>query len=130
MKIRVEITKKDMQALENIPIGSTLIAIGCDTQGRYLLLESNKPELEPNSIYTKEKIREKMIHLISKKLCAPEERVTPETDFFKDLNIDFLDTVELIMAVEDEFEIEIPDDDMNYVKTVRQAIEYVCKRLL
>jgi acyl carrier protein len=130
MKVRVETTKKGMQTLEDVPIGSTLIAMGCDTQGRYLLLESNKPELELNSIYTKEKIREKMIHLISKKLCAPEEKVTPETDFFGDLNIDSLDTVELIMAAEDEFEIEIPDEDVNAIKTVQQAIEYVCKRLL
>lgn len=54
-----------------------------------------------------------------------KEEVNTEDSFVEDLGADSLDTVELVMALEDEFEIEIPDEDAETITTVRQAIDYI-----
>jgi acyl carrier protein len=58
-------------------------------------------------------------------LGVKEEEVTFTASFVDDLGADSLDTVELVMALEDEFEIEIPDEDAEKITTVQQAIDYI-----
>ena len=66
--------------------------------------------------------------IIAEQLGVEESQVTNEASFVDDLGADSLDTVELVMALEEEFEIEIPDEDAEKITTVQQAIEYVNER--
>ncbi len=68
---------------------------------------------------------EKVKKIIIDQLGANPEQVTPEASFIDDLGADSLDTVELVMALEEEFDIEIPDEDAEKITTVGQAIEYI-----
>jgi len=70
-------------------------------------------------------VEEKVKKIIIDQLGANPEQVTPEASFIDDLGADSLDTVELVMALEEEFDIEIPDEDAEKIATVGQAIEYV-----
>lgn len=70
-------------------------------------------------------IQEKVVELIVDKLGCERSEVVPTANFANDLGADSLDTVELIMGLEKEFGIEIPDDDAQSIKTVGQAIEYI-----
>ena len=63
--------------------------------------------------------------IIADQLGVSEEEVKPEARFIEDLGADSLDIVELIMAMEEEFETEIPDEDAEKITTVQQAIDYV-----
>lgn len=63
--------------------------------------------------------------IICDKLGLAPEQVTPEASFTTDLGADSLDTVELIMEFEKEFDIEIPDEDAQKIKTVKDAIDYI-----
>ena len=63
--------------------------------------------------------------LVSKHLNIDESEVTKEASFIEDLGADSLDTVELIMSFEEEFDIEIPDEDAESIKTVQNVIEYI-----
>ncbi len=62
--------------------------------------------------------------IIAEQLGVEEAQVTNEKSFVTDLGADSLDTVELVMALEDEFEIEIPDEDAEKITTVQAAIDY------
>lgn len=72
-----------------------------------------------------ENIEEKVKSIVVEKLGVHEEEVTPESSFVDDLGADSLDVVELVMAFEDAFKIEIPDADAEKIRTVSQAIEYI-----
>lgn len=61
-------------------------------------------------------------------LSVKPEAVVPEASFTEDLGADSLDVVELVMAFEEEFGIEIPDDDVGEIKTVGLAVEYIAKK--
>lgn len=63
-----------------------------------------------------------------KRLSCKEEEVTMESSFTEDLGADSLDVVELVMALEDEFSIEIPDEEVNSIKTVGDAVNYIVKK--
>ena len=63
--------------------------------------------------------------IIIEQLGVKEEQVTNEASFVEDLGADSLDTVELVMALEEEFELEIPDEDAENITTVQQAIDYI-----
>ena len=63
--------------------------------------------------------------IIAEQLGVPESDVSNEKAFVADLGADSLDTVELVMALEDEFETEIPDEEAEKITTVQQAIDYV-----
>jgi len=69
------------------------------------------------------KIRE----IIAEQLGVDADEITPETSFVDDLGADSLDTVELVMALEEEFGIEIPDEDAEKISTVDDAIKYIEK---
>ena len=70
-------------------------------------------------------IAQKVKNIIVEKLGVEESEVTPEASFTNDLGADSLDTVELVMALEEEFETEIPDEDAEKITTVQQAIDYI-----
>jgi len=66
-----------------------------------------------------------MKQIIAEKLGVSEDKVTPQASFVDDLGADSLDQVELIMALEDEFNIEIPDEDAEKIRTVKDALDYI-----
>ncbi|MEA3312584.1 MAG: acyl carrier protein [candidate division WOR-3 bacterium] len=68
-------------------------------------------------------------NIIVEQLHVPAEKVIAEAKFIEDLGADSLDTVELIMAFEEKFEIEIPDEDAQKLETVGKAMEYLEKKL-
>ncbi|MPY86618.1 MAG: acyl carrier protein [Luteitalea sp.] len=70
-------------------------------------------------------VSERVKAIIVEQLGADEEEVTPDASFVDDLGADSLDTVELVMAFEEEFGIEIPDDDAEKITRVKEAIEYI-----
>ena len=73
-------------------------------------------------------VDERVKKIIAEQLGVEEDEVTPEASFVEDLGADSLDTVELVMALEEEFEIEIPDEDAEKITTVQQAIDYINDR--
>lgn len=72
-------------------------------------------------------IVERVTKLVCEQLGVKEEEVTSEASFVEDLGADSLDTVELVMALEEEFETEIPDEDAEKITTVKEAIDYIEK---
>ena len=73
-------------------------------------------------------IQEQVKAIVAEQLGVKEDEVTNEASFVDDLGADSLDTVELVMALEEEFETEIPDEDAEKNTTVQQAIDYVTAR--
>ena len=67
----------------------------------------------------------KVKQIIAEKLGVSEDKVNPQASFVDDLGADSLDQVELIMAFEDAFDVEIPDEDAEKLKTVKDAIDYL-----
>ena len=70
-------------------------------------------------------IEERVKKIVAEQLGSGEDEITNESSFIDDLGADSLDTVELVMALEEEFDIEIPDDDAEKIATVQAAIDYV-----
>ncbi len=70
-------------------------------------------------------VEEKVIGIVSEQLGVPKEEVTLNSSIIEDLKADSLDVVELVMELEDEFDITIPDDDYEKLKTVGDAIRYI-----
>lgn len=70
-------------------------------------------------------LEENVKKLIAEQLNINPEEITEESSFMEDLGADSLDTVELVMALEEEFGIEIPDEEAEKIKTVGNAIEYI-----
>ena len=68
-------------------------------------------------------IENKVNKIIIDQLDVTEEEVTPQASFVEDLGADSLDTVEMVMAFEEEFSIEIPDEDAEKIKTVQNAVD-------
>jgi acyl carrier protein len=72
-------------------------------------------------------IQEKVIEIVSEQMGVDKSEITPETSFINDLNADSLDTVELVMEFEDEFDMSIPDEEAEKIQTVGAAIDYIEK---
>ncbi|MDG2918330.1 acyl carrier protein [Bisgaard Taxon 10/6] len=70
-------------------------------------------------------IEERVKKIIVEQLGVKDDEVKPEASFIEDLGADSLDTVELVMALEEEFDIEIPDEEAEKITTVQSAIDYV-----
>lgn len=70
-------------------------------------------------------VEEKVKEIIAKQLGVNAAEVTPEASFVEDLGADSLDTVELVMAFEETFNIEIPDEDAEKIAKVKDAVEYI-----
>jgi len=76
---------------------------------------------------TESEIEAKVIEIVSEQMGVDRAEIKRETSFANDLNADSLDTVELVMEFEDEFETSIPDDEAEKIQTVGQAISYILK---
>ncbi|MEQ8843300.1 MAG: acyl carrier protein [Phycisphaerales bacterium] len=74
---------------------------------------------------TEAEIEAKVIDIVAEQMHAEKEKISRETSFVEDLNADSLDTVELVMEFEDEFETSIPDEQAEQIKTVGQAIDFI-----
>ena len=76
---------------------------------------------------TKGEIEGKVIDIVAKQMGADKATIKRETNFQSDLNADSLDTVELVMEFEDEFQTSIPDDQAEKIQTVGQAIDFIAQ---
>ena len=74
-------------------------------------------------------IEEKVIQVVSEQLSVDKGEVKRETSFVNDLNADSLDIVELVMELEDEFDLTIPDEEAEKLNTVGEAVDYIQKHL-
>jgi acyl carrier protein len=118
-------------------LGATVVAYGRDQIGCYIVLrdpeikkEMKTPPKPVIAQWTREKIQVEFLRIVHEKLGVSEEKVIPTATFVDDLGADSLDTVELVMAIEDEFNIVIEDDDAEKLRTVRDALCYLCEKML
>ena len=72
-----------------------------------------------------ENVEERVLSIVCEQLGTSRDKVSRETSFINDLGADSLDTVELVMEFEDEFEINIPDEDAEKIQTVGDAVSYI-----
>jgi len=72
---------------------------------------------------------ERIARIIVDQLGVSQEEITPDASFIDDLGADSLDIVELVMAMEEEFDIEIPDDEAEKIQTIGDALSYVSERV-
>ena len=72
-------------------------------------------------------VGDRVIDIVAEQLGVDKEKVSPDTSFVNDLGADSLDTVELVMELEEEFDINIPDEEAEKIQTVGQAIEFIEK---
>lgn len=70
-------------------------------------------------------IESKVKKIVSEQMGVAEDEITRETSFVNDLNADSLDSVELIMGFEEEFELNIPDEEAEKIQTIGQAVDYI-----
>jgi len=84
------------------------------------------PQREGNNVAS---VEERVIEIVSEQLGVSKDQINRDTSFIQDLNADSLDTVELVMSLEEEFEISIPDDQAEKIQTVGQAIDYIEREL-
>ena len=78
---------------------------------------------------SRDEIKEKVTQIVCDNLGVNKEQVTDSTSFTEDIGADSLDIVELVMELEEEFEITIPDEEAEKIKTVGEAIDYIMKEL-
>jgi acyl carrier protein len=74
-------------------------------------------------------IEKRVRKIVSEQLGTEDDKIKNESSFIDDLGADSLDTVELVMALEEEFDTEIPDEEAEKITTVQQAIDYINKNL-
>ena len=72
---------------------------------------------------------ERVIKIVCDQMGTTPDKITKDTSFINDLGADSLDTVELVMEFEDEFEISIPDEDAEQIQTIGSAVEYISSKL-
>jgi acyl carrier protein len=89
------------------------------------LLPASIPILDTWRTVTVASVAERVIEIVAEQLGVDKEKITPETSFVNDLGADSLDTVELVMQLEEEFDINIPDDAAEKIQTVGQAIKFI-----
>ena len=70
-------------------------------------------------------VEERVIEIVSEQMGVAKDQINKDTSFVNDLGADSLDTVELVMEFEDEFELSIPDEEAEKIQTVGQAIQYI-----
>lgn len=70
-------------------------------------------------------VLERVADIVAEQLGVDKDKISPETSFVNDLGADSLDTVELVMELEEEFDINIPDDAAEKIQTVGQAVDYI-----
>ncbi len=70
-------------------------------------------------------VLEKVKAILSEQFDVEEDEITPETSLIDDLNADSLDVVDLLMSIDDEFEVEVPDEEVENIKTVDDLVKYI-----
>ncbi len=70
-------------------------------------------------------VKDRVIEIVCEQMGQPKDKVSEETSFINDLGADSLDTVELVMELEDEFDLNIPDEEAENIRTVGDAIKYI-----
>jgi len=85
--------------------------------------------MEKATVPTPAEIEQKVIAIVAEQMSVDKGEITRNTSFVNDLNADSLDTVELVMELEDEFDLTIPDEEAEKLKTVGEAIDYIHKHL-
>ncbi len=70
-------------------------------------------------------VLEKVKKILSEQFDVEEEKITADTSIINDLGADSLDVVDLLMSIEDEFEVEVPDDEIENIKTVEDLVKYI-----
>lgn len=78
---------------------------------------------------TREEIEAKVISIVSEQMGVDKSEIASDTSFVNDLNADSLDTVELVMELEDEFEMSIPDEEAEKIQTIRQAVDFIITQI-
>jgi acyl carrier protein len=78
---------------------------------------------------SQEEVFAKVQKIVAEQLGVDESEVKPEANFANDLGADSLDTVELVMALEEEFDIEIPDEEAEKIATVQSAVDFICEKV-
>lgn len=84
---------------------------------------------EAKEVSKTENIEERVHNIVCEQLGTTRDKISAETSFINDLGADSLDTVELVMEFEDEFEINIPDEDAEKIQTVGDAVTYITGKL-
>ncbi len=77
----------------------------------------------------REDVKNKVIDIVAEQMGVDKGEINDETHFINDLNADSLDTVELVMEFEDEFETSIPDEEAEKIQTVGQAVDYIMQHM-
>jgi acyl carrier protein len=91
---------------------------------------SSEPHREESVVAANEdRVEERVIEIVCENLGVNKEQVTRNTSFTEDVGADSLDIVELVMELEEEFEITIPDEQAEKIKTVGEAIDYIKREL-
>jgi len=88
----------------------------CETAAGRTKAKENRPVAD---------VADRVIAIVAEQMNVDKEQITPETSFVNDLGADSLDTVELVMEFEDEFDINIPDEKAEKIQTVGEAIKYI-----
>ena len=99
-----------------------------DAFGRPSPIPTHSHPLETTAV-TNPSIEERVKKIVCDQMGTTPDKITAETSFINDLGADSLDTVELVMEFEDEFEINIPDEDAEKIQTVGDAINYIESKL-
>ncbi len=108
----------------SLPPGYIAHALGDAPQADPSLFPFAIPPQETFAV-TEAEIEAKVIEIVAEQMGADKSKITRSTNFVEDLNADSLDTVELVMEFEDEFETSIPDEEAEKIQTVGQAIDYI-----
>lgn len=95
------------------------------TKSYYFVSEKNRKSGKLYFLEDLFMIFEKVVRILAEQLDADPDKITPQTRIAEDLNADSLDVVELVMAVEEEFDIQIPDEEIEGLKTVEAVVEYI-----
>jgi acyl carrier protein len=104
-----------------MPTARRAVSAG-SVRGRFVPLLS---EIDGRLTVTEQEIEAKVIEIVAEQMGADKAKISRTTSFVDDLNADSLDTVELVMEFEDEFETSIPDDKAEQIKTVGEAIKFI-----
>ncbi|MEK6676346.1 MAG: acyl carrier protein [Planctomycetota bacterium] len=91
--------------------------------------EQSGLKLEESKVRSPAEIEQKVIQIVSEQLSVDKAEIKRSTSFVNDLNADSLDTVELVMELEDEFDLTIPDEEAEKLKTVGEATDYILKHM-
>ncbi len=89
------------------------------------MVSDHGSQLEDAIVTTAADIEDKVVQIVSEQMSVDKNEINAATSFANDLNADSLDTVELVMELEDEFDLTIPDEEAEKMKTVGEAIDYI-----